>query len=151
MVLVLILGFNIDNLAQCDINSSCTEDVFLNSDPPVFDVETKTVLFNNVEFGSFSCMEDSYISGMVFYVYQLLPDGSRMTQCSVLGEAPFNVIGNVILDFGQSYFCGTTIPIGTITLPPSEGFEACDGALIEAEAVLYVTENPDIDVAMDNL
>lgn len=151
MVLVLILTFNYSSFAQCDINLSCTDDVFFSSDPPVFDVETNTIFYNNVEFGFFSCNETTYISGMVFYIYQLLPDGTRMNQCTVLGEAPFNVVGNVILDFGQSYFCETTIPIGTITLPPSEGFEACDGALLETEAVLYVTENTDIDVQNSSL
>jgi len=147
MVLVLILGLNNKNLAQCDINLGCPEDVFLSVDPPVFDANTLSISFNNVEIGSFACSEANYTSGMVFYIYQLLPDGSRIDQCSVISEAPFNVVGSVAVNFGQTDFCSITIPIGVIDLPPSEGFEACDGALLQAEAVLYVTEQTNIDAS----
>jgi len=145
-MLFLILGFVYNSWAQCDINLGCTGDVFLSVDPPVFDNNNLSINFENVEIGLFSCNEANYTSGLVFYIYQLLPNGSRVDQCTVLDEAPFNIVGNAALNFGQSNFCNNSIPIGTISLTPLEGFEACDGALLQAEAVLYVTEQTNVDV-----
>lgn len=131
--------------AQCNINAGCTNAVVFTVDPPIFDANNLSIIFNNVTVGNFSCSNANYISGVVFYIYQLLPDGSRVYQCTVEGPAPFNVVGNIALNFGQSSFCGNAIPLGTVTAEPANGFEACDGARYELEGVLYITENTGFD------
>jgi len=151
IMLALVCGLNKNNFAQCDINLGCIDNITLNIDPPVFNANSLSITFGNVEIGNFSCNEANYIAGMAFYLYQLLPDGSRITQCTVVSEPPLNIVANIGLNFGQSNFCETILPIGDIDAPPSEGFEACDGALLEAEAVLYITEQTNIDIVNESI
>jgi len=140
------LAFNTNLVkAQCNINTGCTNAAVLTVNPPVFNASNLSISFNNVTVGNFSCSNANYKSGVVFYIYQLLPDGSRIYQCTVEGPAPFNVVGNISIDFGQSSFCGNTIPLGTVVADPANGFEACDGARYELEGVLYITENMNFD------
>jgi len=145
-VVLLPLLWNINANAQCDFLSGCGADPFLSIDPPVFDATNLSINMDNVTFGGFSCdMSSGFESGVVVYVYQLLPDGTRVSNCAV-EDPPFNVVASVGISFGPSSFCD--IPpfnIGTIPVDPSIGFEACDGALLEIEAVLYLTENLDFD------
>jgi len=144
-LLLLIAPFallSIPSFGQCDINTGCGGTPILSIDPPTFDAATSTISFNNITFGEFECTATEYQSGVVIYIYQLLPDGSRMESCGVLNDAPYNVVGSISLGFGQSSFCsGSTSNVGTLLLGPDEGFESCDGAFLEIEAVLFVTND----------
>jgi len=131
--------------AQCNINSGCSGTTVFSVNTPVFNASNLSIAFNNVTVGNFGCSNSNFKSGVVFYIYQLLPDGSRIYQCTVDGAAPFNVVGSISLDFGQSSFCGNTISLGNVLADPSTGFEACDGALYELEGVLYITSNTTFD------
>jgi len=137
---MLIFCFNTSK-AQCNINTSCAANVTFSVDPPVFNASNSSLTFGNVTFGEINCTSGSFKAGIAIYIYQLMPDGSRTYQCTVEGPSPFNVIGNITADFGQSNFCGMNLNIGNIVANPSNGFEPCDGARIESEAVLYVTQN----------
>lgn len=137
-----VFAFNANIVkAQCNINTGCANSVIFSVNPPVFNATNLSIELNNVTFGNFACNDPNFITGLVFYIYQLLPDGSRIYQCSVQAPSPFNVIGAISINFGQSNFCGNTLPIGTITADPTNGFEACDGARYEVEGVLYITNN----------
>jgi len=140
----LIFNTSIVN-AQCNVNSGCANSVLFTVNPPVFNTSNLSIEFNNVMVGNFACNSSNYLSGVVFYIYQLLPDGSRIFQCTVEGPAPFNVVGSISLQFGQTSFCGNSIPLGMIPAGPSNGFEACDGARYEMEGVLYITDNTTFD------
>jgi len=132
--------------AQCDINLGCAADPVLTIDPPVFDASTSSIILDNIEFGGYYCDSlSAFTSGIVVYIYQLLPDGTRMEKCDVFGDAPFNVVGNIGLGFGASSFCLTSFNIGLLVAGPDSGFEPCDGAYLEIEAVLYVTDNLSFD------
>jgi len=134
--------------AQCDINLGCSASApIVNIDPPTFDPSTFSIVLNNIEFGGIECIEDSYQAGIAVYIYQLLPDGTRMTQCAVVNEEPYNVVGSVAFGFGQVSFCPTVVPIGSLSVGPTEGFEACDGAYLEIEAALFITDNLGFDAA----
>jgi len=143
-ITLFIFSFNI-NYAQCNINSSCASNVIFSVDPPVFNASNSSLTYGNVTFGETNCNSGNFISGISIYIYQLMPDGTRTYQCNVEGPAPLNFIGNITLDFGQANLCGTSLNIGDIIADPSNGFEPCDGALLESEAVLYVTQNLNFD------
>jgi len=136
----------------CDINTGCEETQVLSIDPPMFDVTTSSIVFDNVTFGEFACSVETYQSGIAIYVYQLLPNGERMELCNVINTIPFNVIGITILDFGQISLCeastlngASTLNIGPIYFGEDQGFVVCDGALLEFEAALYLTDNMSFD------
>ncbi len=141
--------FSFSTFSQCDINAGCASTPILTIDPPTFDVATSTIILDNISFGEFECTATFYQSGIVVYIYQLLPNGNRMELCNVVNPAPYNIVGSAAFGFGQTSFCGSgTINIGTIPIGPGEGFEACDGALLEVEAVLFVTDNMMFDSAL---
>ncbi len=137
--------------AQCDINLGCSADPALNIDPPTFDPTTFSIVLDNIEFGGFECTEAVYQAGIAIYIYQLLPDGSRMTQCAVVNEPPYNVVGSIAFSFGQTSLCPLIQPIGSLSIGPTEGFEACDGAYLEIEAALYVTTDMTFDSAVSSI
>lgn len=144
--IVLTLTFSIFNYnvveAQCDINNTgCASNIVFSVDPPVFNAANASLTFGNVTFGEISCSSTNFKVGLLIYIYQIMPDGSRTYQCSVEGPSPFNVIGNVVADFGMANLCGQNFNIGSIVADPSNGFEPCDGARLESEAVLYATQN----------
>ncbi len=144
--LFLAIVFNLNSVkAQCNISTGCASSVAFSVDPPVFDAANLSINFNNITIGNFACNDANYLSGVVFYIYQLLPDGSRIYQCSVEGPSPFNVVGSISLTFGQTSFCNNVIPLGSIIADPSNGFEACDGARYEMEGILYITNNTTFD------
>jgi len=144
LVLIITIAtlFNVTNsIAQCDINF-CTNPPTLTADAPIFDAANSSIVINNVTFGEVGCAEAAYTVGIGIYIYQLLPDGTRMFQCTVLNSPPDNVIGNISVGFGQIDICGQTpFNLGTIEASPANGFEACDGAIYEVELVLYTTED----------
>jgi len=107
----LFASSSFSSFGQCDINAGCTGEPFLSIDPPVFDEATGILTFNNITFGEINCTAPIFTTGVNIYIYQLLPNGDRMELCN------FGSIG------------------------PDSGFEACDGALLEIEAVLYITED----------
>jgi len=128
--------------AQCNINTGCASNVVFSVSPPVFNATSSSLTFGNVTFGEINCNSSSFKSGIAIYIYQLMPDGTRTYQCTVEGPSPFNVIGNITADFGQNVdLCGSNFNIGDIVADPNNGFEPCDGARLESEAVLYVTQN----------
>jgi len=128
--------------AQCNVNAACTSNIVFSVDPPVFNPANLSLVFGNITFGEISCNLSNYNSGIVVYIYQLMPDGTRTYQCTVEGPSPFNVIGNIAIDFGPGLdLCGTNFNVGDVIANPSNGFEACDGARLESEAVLYATQN----------
>ena len=141
--------------AQCDINSGCGGTPSLTVDPPTFDAAALSIAFNNIEVGEFECivpMGQTYQSGVAFYIYQLLPNGDRMNLCNVINAAPFNVVGSIALSFGETSFCtGSTVNLGLVNVGPDEGFVACDGAFLEIEAALYITDNTGFDPATESV
>jgi len=144
--LFFLVIFQINSVnAQCDINTNCPNAVVFSVAPPVFDAANLSINFNNVTVGNFACNAANYKSGVVFYIYQLLPDGSRVFQCTVEGPSPFNVVGNITIDFGQTSLCGNSIGLGSVSADPSNGFDACDGALYEIEGVLFITDDLTFD------
>jgi len=137
----LIFGVN-SVKAQCNLNAGCASNVVFSVDPPVFNAANSSLTFGNVTFGEINCLSGTFKSGIVIFLYQLMPDGSRTFQCNVEGPSPFNVIGNITAEFGQDVnLCGSNFNIGDIIADPSNGFEPCDGARLEAEAILYSTQN----------
>ena len=157
-LILLISSFTLlDNFAnaQCDINTGCGGTPSLTVDPPTFDAATLGITFNNIEVGEFECivpMGQTYQSGVAFYIYQLLPNGNRMDLCNVINAAPFNVVGSIALSFGETSFCtGSTVNLGLVNVGPDEGFVACDGAFLEIEAALYITDNTGFDPATESV
>jgi len=144
-LLILICAltfFNNYTFGQCDINADCAGNPILSIDPPIFDISDTSIVLNNIEVGEFACTAANYQSGVVIYIYQLLPNGGRMELCNVLNDAPFNVVGSVPIAFGQSSLCsGATLNLGSLQFGEDQGFIACDGAYLEIEAVLYITDN----------
>lgn len=141
----LLLNNNVSK-AQCNITSACTSNVFFSVDPPTFNAANLSLTFGNVTFGDINCNSSNYKSGIAIYVYQLMPDGTRTYQCTVEGPSPFNVIGNIAIDFGLGVdLCGSNFNVGDVIASPSNGFEACDGARLESEAILYATQNINFD------
>jgi len=140
---ILLFIFQISNVkAQCNINS-CSDAPILAADNPVFDVETGGILINNIMFGSFGCSEVTFKSGASVYIYQLLPNGDRISSCTVTNSPPNNFIVNVPIQFGQVSVCDMpAFNFGTIPASKENGFDACDGAVYEIEIVMYVTELP---------
>lgn len=128
--------------AQCNINTGCAANAVFSVNAPVFNSANASLTFGNVTFGEINCNSANFKSGIVIYIYQLMPDGNRTFQCTVEGPTPFNVIGNIAADFGQNVdLCGSNFNIGNIVADSSNGFEPCDGARLESEAILYVTQN----------
>jgi len=83
---------------------------------------------------------------MAFYIYQLLPNGDRIELCNVVDSPPFNVIGSGSFTFGETSACGLgNFDLGSLIIDQNLGFEACDGALLEIEAVLFITDNLNFD------
>jgi len=136
-VIALLLPFNI--IAQCSINFCGTPT--LSADPPVFNAANGSLEVNNINIGNIGCTAATYKTGLDIYIYQLLPDGSRVYQCNVQNPSPDNTIGNINVDFGQVNICGIDFNLGSIVADASNGFSPCDGATYEVEAVLYVTTN----------
>jgi len=133
---------NFHSFGQCDVNTGCAGAPILTIDAPVFDAASSSIVLNNITFGEFECTAATYQSGIVVYIYQLLPNGDRMELCNVVNAAPYNVVGSVAFGFGQTSFCGMgTTNVGTLDIGPDQGFEACDGAFLEVEAVLFITDN----------
>jgi len=144
-VFTLFLFFHISILdcnAQCRIDF-CDNAPVLKADAPVFDYETNTMLINNIIVGNFGCAEENYDARVVVYIYQLLPNGERITDCIVTSTPPDNFVANVSFNFGQVDLCDMSeFNLGTIPAKPENNFSACDGALYEVEIALYVTELP---------
>lgn len=126
--------------AQCNINF-CGGSPILTASAPVFNSANSSIDIDNITFGNIGCTQGSFTAGLDIYIYQLLPNGNRVTLCNVLNPSPDNVLGNVKIGLGQTSICGSSVNIGTITLDSSNGFIACDGALYEVEMALYVTTN----------
>jgi len=145
LALCVFLSFcSFSSYGQCDINLGCSETPILSIDPPIFDATTSTLILNNVTFGQINCTATTYKSGIILYIYQLLPNGDRISECNFAYPPPFNVLGILGFDFGQTSLCGATdgsLNIGTYLIGPEDNFEVCDGALLEIEAVLYITDN----------
>jgi len=138
-IFVSVIKFGI---AQCNINSGCAPNILFSIDPPVFNAANLSITYGNITFGEINCTSGTFESGLVIYIYQLMPDGSRTYQCSVEGPPPSNNIGSIILGFGQNVnLCGQSFNLGSIVADPSNGFEPCDGVRIESEAILYTTQN----------
>jgi len=139
-------------LSQCDINSGCAGAPVLLVDAPTFDSNSLSITLGNVTVGEFACTSATYQSGVAFYLYQLLPDGSRMVLCNVLNDPPFNVIGSIAFSFGQTSFCdGNPMSIGSFNFGAAEGFIACDGAFLEIEAAMYITDNMAFDPSSESV
>jgi len=139
LTLALLL-INHTAFAQCNINF-CSGSPVLTASAPVFNPLNSSININNVTFGNIGCTQGSYTAGLDIYIYQLLPNGSRVENCNVLNPSPSNVLGNVKIGLGQTSICGSSINLGTITIDGSNGFMACDGALYEVELALYITTN----------
>jgi len=143
---------SISSFGQCDITGCAAGAPILSINPPVFDAATSTIQLDNITFGEFECTEATYQSGIVVYIYQLLPNGDRMELCNVVNPAPYNVVGGISFGFGQTSFCGMgTTNIGMLEIGADQGFEACDGALLEVEAVLFITDNMGFDSSMGSV
>lgn len=57
----LFLSFlNLLSFGQCDINTGCAGEPFLNIDPPIFDATTSSIILNNVTFGGLACTSPAY-------------------------------------------------------------------------------------------
>jgi len=142
VVFAIFSTFLVKNVnAQCDINF-CANPPTLSADTPIFDAANSSIVLNNVTFGEVGCAESTYSVGIGIYIFQILPDGTRMFQCTVLNDPPDNVIGNISVGFGQIDICGQApFNLGTIEASPANGFEACDGAVYEVELALYVTDD----------
>jgi len=146
LLIVPLLFSHYFTYGQCDINADCANTPILSIDPPVFDLATSSIILNNITFGEFACTAGTYQTGIAIYLYQLLPNGSRMEFCNVVNAAPFNVVGSITFGFGQTSFCDSgTTNIGSLPIGLDEGFEVCDGAFIEVEAVLFITDNMGFD------
>ncbi len=140
-ILLLICSISTKNsLAQCNINF-CDEAPVLTADAPYFNAESSSIEIDNVAFGKFGCDNSSYSSGIAVYLYQIMPNGERMFQCTVLNEPPNNTVGIIALGLGQVNLCDQPVfEFGSISAQPEIGFVACDGATYELEAVLFVSE-----------
>jgi len=142
LLLLLFQIFILNVTAQCNIGS-CSDAPVLTADDPVFDAATGSILINNILFGKFGCSEANFNAGASIYIYQLMPNGDRISSCTVTNSAPNNFIVNVPIQFGQVSVCDMPVfNFGTIPATPENGFAACDGAVYEIEMVMYVTELP---------
>jgi len=127
-------------IAQCNINF-CTDAPVLRADTPYFDAETSSIVLDSVTIGKFGCDEEVFVAGLNIYVYQLLPTGERMFQCTVLNPPPNNTVGYFNLGVGPVSTCNQPeFTYGTLQANEENGFIACDGATYEIELVLYITE-----------
>lgn len=141
LLFLITLSFLTCNLAfaQCNINACGT--TFISANQPVFNTVNKTIVINNVTFANIGCNLSNINVGIDFYVYQVLPDGSRVRNCNVLNPVPNNTLGIVKLDLGQSPLCNRTFNVGSIVLDDNAGFEICDGGRYEIEMAAYATSD----------
>lgn len=143
---ILLVSFiSLETVAQCSINF-CPGGATLTADAPTFNANNGSIFVDNIVIGDFGCAANNYRTGLELYVYQLMPNGNRVFQCNVQNPSPDNTIGNISIDFGQTNLCGTSFNIGSITADSANGFEACDGARYEIEAVLFVTDDLSLTV-----
>jgi len=139
--LLLICSISFKNTsAQCTINF-CEETPVLTADAPYFDIESSNILIDNITIGNFGCEDSLFNSGIAVYIYQMLPNGERMFQCTVLNEPPNNTVAIIPANLGYVNLCGVpAFNLGTIPVRPENGFEACDGATYEIEIALYISD-----------
>ncbi len=140
IVLIISLSGVFTSVAQC-VLADCTGNVLLSAGTPVFNSNDLSIEIPNVEVGNFTCDADLFYAGIDVYAYQLLPNGNRMENCSVVQPSPDNIIGKATAGFGMVDLCGASAQIGSLFLNAASGFQVCDGAVYELEAVLHVIEN----------
>jgi len=140
LCILMFSTFNTTILAQCNIRH-CSSIPVLTANAPVFNAGKRSIDINNVTFGNVGCSESNFILGIDLYVYQLLPDGSRVRNCNVLYPIPDNILGVVHLDLGPKSICNQNFNIGKVSIGKNEGFEICDGGRYQIEMALYATTN----------
>jgi len=124
----------------------CNDPPIFQSDDPIFDSADGSIILNNILIGNVGCNAEEYNIGIAIYIYQLLPNGERIYQCSVTNQPPDNIVGNIPVNFGQISICGADVAnIGNIMTNADNGFSYCDGAKYEIEGVIFSTELMDID------
>jgi len=138
-IFTIIISVSLSN-AQCSINF-CSGGATLTADAPIFNSNNGSISIDNIVIGNIGCNQAIYKTGLEIYIYQLMPDGSRIFQCNIFNPSPNNTIGNISINFGQASLCGNNFNIGSILADSSNGFVACDGARYEIEALIYVTDN----------
>lgn len=127
--------------AQCIIND-CPGGFSLNFDTP--QAIGSSIQINNVDPVNFTCLlSDSFSvstfgAGVDIYIFQLLPDGTRMSQCNVLNSYPNNVITKTEIVTSVGDFCGLLDFNTNITIDDTKGFIPCDGAVYEVVAAAWV-------------
>ena len=126
----------------------CAEPVVFEAEDPVFDATDGSITLDNVTIGNVGCEQGYYKIGVSFYIYQLLPNGERIYQCTVNNPAPDNIVGNASIGFGAINICGAgDTNIGAVSASESNGFSYCDGAQYEIVGVIYSTELVGLDLA----
>jgi len=137
LILFLLLGAKF-TFGQCNI-LSCNGLSKIAVDTVYFDNTSKSINLTNVEFKNIQCNQTNFNIGLDVYVYQILPDGSRIESCSVLGQTPDNVLGFTRFNLGNSSLCGYTFAIDTIIIDSNYNFIPCDGAVYDIELAIYAT------------
>lgn len=139
--ILIFLLFVISANAQCGIND-CPNGFSLTYDTPT--IIGESIQINNVYPFNYSCLlSDSFKigdfgAGIDFYVFQLLPDGTRMTECHVLNDYPNNVVAKTEAVNSAGDFCGFPFGGFDITIDDSKGFIPCDGGVYEIVAATWV-------------
>jgi len=147
LFLFILLNVHIDAYGQCSF-SDCTGSPLLNVSAPI--ISNGELVFDNVEIGNFTCSgAANNTSGLSIFVFELLPDGTRVSSCGTLAPSPNNYLGHVPLGFGQGVGCGSSFALFTPASPfaigSAQGFQACDGAVYEIEVYLFLDPNGTID------
>jgi len=131
-------------LAQCSFSDCPGNPIFSVSPPEVVDGE---LVFNDIQVGNFTCTGSSPMTtGLSIFVYELLPDGSRVSNCANASAEPDNHFVHIELGLASGPGCGISVPISSSSNPLIEdiGFFSCDGSVYEIEVYLYLDSNGSI-------
>ena len=133
---MLCQTFAVLNLsAQCNL-TDCPDDAVLTSGVPFYNgtgITVPAIKFNNIY-----CPNGN--SAIDIYLYQLLPNGERMDNCNVIGNAPNNIVGRAQVYFGAPSICIDSLFLIDIDITEADGFSICDGAIYEVVLALWVDD-----------
>jgi len=155
-IILISLLTNNNLIAQCTI-TSCPNQVILTGAMNWTDGTLATangvLSVSGVTLGNVDCAGAGEEVGLEIYVYQLLPDGSRVELCGGLNATPDNFIYKSNLGIGPASDCTDTgfaiDPFGTGSIDiydhnnlsgAATGMDLCEGGFYEVILVAYVND-----------